>query len=460
MTSSKETPPSADTIRAMDDRHHLHPFTVFRELSDKGARVIERAEGCYIYDTDGKRILDGMAGLWCVNVGYGRERLARAAYEQMQKLPYYNTFFQTTTAPAAELAGKLAEILPDGMDRIIFNNSGSETNDTIIKTVWYYWNLMGKPEKKHFISRTLGYHGVGLGSASLTGMKFMHTPFDLPLERFHHIGNPYWFASGEGRDPGEFGLIAARWLEAKIKEIGADRVAAFYAEPIQGAGGVIIPPETYWSEIQRICRKHDILLVADEVICGFGRTGNWWGCETYDIQPDIIAMAKGLSSGYLPISAAALGRRVGDVIWAGESEYAHGVTYSGHPAAAAVALENIRIIEEEGLYSAAAGPVGTYFREQIATLADHPLVGEVRTQGFLAAIELVEDKATRRPYPNDRKVGYTCRELSIDGGLVMRAVRDAMILSPPLIIERHHVDEIVEKARQALDGTVEKLKLP
>ncbi|MEZ5825060.1 MAG: aminotransferase class III-fold pyridoxal phosphate-dependent enzyme, partial [Geminicoccaceae bacterium] len=246
---------------------------------------------------------------------------------------------------------------------------------------------------------------------------------------------------------------------AKIEEIGADKVAAFYAEPIQGAGGVIIPPDTYWPEIQRICKKHDVLLVADEVICGFGRTGNWWGSETYGIQPDIIAMAKGLSSGYQPISATALGKRVGDVIWAGENEYAHGVTYAGHPVAAAVALENIRIIEEEGLHKAASGPVGEYFREQIMTLADHPLVGEVRTRGFLAAMELVQDKKARKPFPEDRKVGYTCRELSIDGGLVMRAVRDAMILSPPLVIERHHVDEIVEKARKALDGTVEKLKL-
>lgn len=450
---------SAQRIRELDDRHHLHPFTVFRELSRKGARVITRAEGCYIYDADGKKIFDGMSGLWCVNVGYGRERLAKAAYQQLHDLPYYNTFFQTTTPPVAELAARLAGILPSGMDRVIFNNSGSETNDTIIKTIWYYWNLMGKPEKKHFISRTLGYHGVGLGSASLTGMSFMHEPFDLPLDRFHHIGNPYWFAVGEGEDPAAFGRRAAKWLEDKIRAIGADKVAAFYAEPIQGAGGVIIPPDTYWPEIQRICRENDVLLVADEVICGFGRTGNWWGSETFDIQPDIVAMAKGLSSGYLPISAAALGKRVGDVVWAGEKEYAHGVTYSGHPVAAAVALENIRIIEEEDLHMAASGPVGCYFREQIATLADHPLVGEVRSQGYLAAIELVEDKATRKPFPSERKVGYTCRELSIDGGLVMRAVRDAMILAPPLIIERHHVDEIVEKARRAIDGTVTALGL-
>ena len=451
--------PETTRLRVLDDRHHLHPFTTFKELSAKGARVITRAEGCYVFDSEGNRILDGMAGLWCVNVGYGRERLARVAYEQMKALPYYNTFFQTTTPPVAELASELAAILPEGMDRIIFNNSGSEANDTVIKTIWYYWNLLGKPEKKQLIGRKLGYHGVGLGSGSLTGMKFMHEPFDLPIDRFHHIGNPYWYAEGGDLEPEAFGELAASWLEEKIEEIGADKVAAFVAEPIQGAGGVIIPPATYWPAVQRICRRHDVLLVADEVICGFGRTGRWWGSQTFEIDPDIMVMAKGLSSGYLPISAVALGRRVGEVIWNGENEYAHGVTYSGHPVAAAVALENIRIMQEEGLDRSADGPVGRYFREQLATLTDLPLVGEVRSLGYLAAIELVKDKASRERFPSSRKVGYTCRELSISKGMIMRAVGDTMVLSPPLTLERHHVDELVETARAAIAGTAETLGL-
>ena len=388
---------SADTRRwrELDSRHHFHPFTVFPELEAKGSRIITGADRCHIIDSEGNRIIDGMAGLWCVNVGYGRERLARVAYEQMKELPYYNAFFQTATVPSVELAAKLADILPEGFNRLFYASSGSEANDTIVKSVWYYWNLLGKPEKKHFISRTLGYHGVGLGSASLTGMRFMHEPFDLPLPRFHHIGNPYWFAEGGDLDPDAFGKVAAGWLEAKILELGPENVAAFVAEPIQGAGGVIIPPATYWPEVQRICREHDVLLVADEVICGFGRTGNWWGSDTLEIAPDIMPLAKGLSSGYQPIAAVA-------------------------------------------------------FHD----LADHPLVGEVRTCGLIASLELVQDKASRKTWPAERKVGLTCREHCFESGLVMRAIRDGMVLSPPLIISEAEIDEIVDKAARAFDLTL------
>lgn len=449
---------STALIREIDGRHHLHPFTNFPELNAKGSRIIKSASGCYVTTADGQELLDGMAGLWCVNVGYGQERLVRAAASQMSELPYYNTFFQSTTPAIAKLSAKLSEITPEGISRFHFLNSGSEANDTIIKTIWNYWNIKGKPEKKHFISRSLGYHGVGVGSASLTGMSFMHTPFDLPLARFHHIGNPYWFAVGGDMDLDEFGLLAARWLDAKIKELGPERVAAFVAEPIQGAGGVIIPPKTYWEEVQEICRRHDVLLVADEVICGFGRTGQWFGSDSFGIKPDLIAMAKGLSSGYLPISAVGFGQRVGDTLAAHDEEYAHGVTYSGHPVAAAVALENIAVIEENRLHLRGSGEIGQYFSEGLASLGDHPLVGEVRSFGLLAAIELVEDKATRRPFSQKCKAGVTCREHAIAEGLIMRAVRDAMILSPPLVIERPQIDQLVSKARLALDKTLADLK--
>jgi putrescine aminotransferase len=438
----------------LDAGHHLHPFTTHHELAGKGARIITRAEGCYVWDSEGHRIFDGMAGLWCTQVGHGRERLARTAYDQIRTLDYYNAFFQCGTPPAIELAAKLAGLLPPGMDRLHFVGSGSEANDTVIKTVWYYWNLMGRPEKKHFISRTLGYHGVGVGSASLTGMPFMHGIFDLPLPRFHHIGNPYPWVEGWGKDPAAFGLEAAGWLEQKILELGPENVGAFIGEPIQGAGGVIIPPETYWPEVQRVCRKHDVLLIADEVICGFGRTGSWWGHETMGFTPDIVTMAKGLSSGYVPIAAVAFGERVGEAVFAGEKEYAHGVTYAGHPVCAAVALENVRIMEEEGLGTRASGPIGDYFRERLMTLLDHPLVGEVRTKGLIACIELVADKASHALFQPTGKVGMICRDLCVKNGLVMRAIRDGMVLSPPLIVTEAQIDEILEKARLSLDETL------
>ena len=437
----------------LDARHHLHPFTVHHELAGRRARVISRAEGCYVWDSEGNQIFDGMAGLWCTQVGHGRERLARIAYDQIRTLDYYNAFFQCGTPPAIELAAKLAELLPPGMDRLHFVNSGSEANDTVVKSVWYYWNLLGKPNKKQFISRNLGYHGVGLGSASLTGMKFMHEQFDLPLPRFHHIGNPYPWGEGWGKDPDAFGREAAGWLEAKIRDLGAENVAAFVAEPIQGAGGVIIPPATYWPEIERICREHDVLLVADEVICGFGRTGNWWGHQTMGFTPDLVSMAKGLSSGYVPIAAVAFGERVGGAIFAGEKEYAHGVTYAGHPVCAAVALENIRVMEEEGLGTRAGGPIGAYFREALATLADLPLVGEVRTRGLIACVELVDDKAEHRLFQPEGKVGQICRDLCVKNGLVMRAIRDGMVLSPPLTVTEAQIDEIVAKARGSIEET-------
>jgi putrescine---pyruvate transaminase len=440
--------------QALDARHHLHPFTTHHELAAKGSRIITRAEGCYVWDSEGNQILDGMAGLWCTQVGHGRERLARVAAEQIRTLDYYNAFFQTGTPPTIELAARLAALLPEGMDRIHFVSSGSEANDTVVKSVWYYWNLMGRPEKKLLISRTLGYHGVGLGSASLTGMPFMHGMFDLPLPRFHHIGNPYPWVEGWGKHPDAFGREAAGWLEAKILELGPENVAAFVAEPIQGAGGVIIPPATYWPEVQRICREHDVLLVADEVICGFGRTGDWWGHQTMGFAPDIVSMAKGLSSGYVPIAAVAFGARVGEVIFGGEKEFAHGVTYAGHPVCAAVALANVEIIAEEGLATRAAGPIGAYFRDRLMSLADHPLVGEVRTLGLIACVELVDDKAGHVLFEPSAKVGLTCRDICVRNGLVMRAIRDGMVLSPPLIVTEGQIDEIADKARRSLDETL------
>jgi putrescine aminotransferase len=439
--------------RELDARHHLHPFTDQAALAQKGVRVITRAEGCWLWDSEGNRILDGMAGLWCVNAGDGRAELVEAASRQMATLPYYNTFFQCATAPAIELAERLAEIAPAGLSRVFFGNSGSEANDTVVKLVRYFWKLEGKPEKRTMIGRSYGYHGVTLAAASLSGLPNMHAQFDLPLPGFVHIPTPYWYALGGDLTPEQYGQQAARALEQKILELGPETVGAFIGEPVQGAGGVIIPPEGYWVEIQRICRQYDVLLIADEVICGFGRTGKWFGSDRFGIEPDIMTVAKGLSSGYLPIAAVLLGSRVGDVLASAGGEWAHGFTDSGPPGAAAVALENLRIIEAEGLHERAGGPLGAYFGEALAGLADHPLVGEARTCGLLGALELVEDKATRRYFPPARQVGLACREHCIANGLVMRAVRDVMILAPPLIITEAEIDQMVETARLALDLT-------
>ena len=446
--------------RALDVRHHLSPFADYKSLKqdEGGSRIITQAEGIYLTDSEGHRLLDGMAGLWCVNVGYGRAELAEAAYRQMLELPYYNTFFKTATPPAVELSEKLAEIAPEGLNRAFFGSSGSESNDSVVRLVRRYWNLRGQPEKSHIVSRTYAYHGSTMASASLGGMVGMQEGFGLPLPGFHHVMPPYWFDFAEaGETPADFGRRAAKAVEDKILEIGPDKVGAFIGEPIQGAGGVIIPPETYWPEIQRICSQYDVLLVADEVICGFGRTGRWFASEAFGIAPDLMTLAKGITSGYVPLSAVLVSDKVGEVLESGEGEFAHGYTYSGHPVACAVALANIALIERDGLVEKVRDETGPYLAECLQSLSDHPLVGQVRSFGLLGAIELVEDKASRKHFEPLGRVGTLCRDHCFQNGLVMRAVRDGMVLSPPLIIETAEIDALVETARRCLDLTAKDL---
>jgi len=457
--TTEPEPASTASWRQLDSRHHIHPFTDHAALAERGVRVITRAEGVYLWDSDGNRLLDGMAGLWAVNLGYGRKELAQAGYRQLLELPYYNTFFQTTHPPAVALAEALSRVTPPGLSHAFFANSGSEANDTIVKMVRYFWNLRGRPEKKTIISRRHAYHGVTLASASLSGISTMHSQADLPLPLFEHVDSPYWYDHGGDMSPAEFGLRAARSLERKIEALGAGRVAAFIGEPIQGAGGVIVPPESYWPEIQRICRDHDILLIADEVICGFGRTGAWFGCDSFGIAPDFMTLAKGLSSGYLPISAVMVGERVAQTLIGAHEEFSHGFTYSGHPVAAAVALENIRILEDERVVESVAESTAPYFQARLSEFAEHPLVGEVRGAGLIAAMELVEDKGRRKHFDPKREVGARCRDHSVAGGLIMRAVRDIMVLAPPLVISRGEIDELMERARRALDLTARDLGL-
>ena len=451
---------STEDLRRVDAAHHLHPFTDFAQLNASGSRVITRADGVWLWDSEGNRILDGMAGLWCMQVGYGRKEIAEAAYRQMLELPYYNTFFKTTHEPALRLAERLARLTPEGLNRVFFTNSGSEANDTVYRMARYYWQRRGQPEKQVIIGRRYGYHGSTVASAAMGGMQAMHRQAGT-LPGTHHIAPPYWFGEGmsRGMSPAEFGIDCARKLENAIDAIGENKVAAFIAEPIQGAGGVIIPPDTYWPEVKRILAERDILFVADEVICGFGRTGKWFGSDFYGLSPDLMPMAKGLSSGYLPIGAVMVSDRVAEHLIGEGGEFFHGFTYSGHPAACAAALANLDIIEQENIVDRVETEIGPYMQQQWLAFADHPLVGEARMVGLIGALELIPEK--RIPelrFPNEGEVGTMCRDISFQNGLVMRAVRDAMIIAPPLVISRDEVDELIARARKTLDATHARLK--
>jgi putrescine aminotransferase len=448
--------------RALDAAHHIHPFTQTEALAREGVRVITRARGVYLWDSDGIKLIDGMSGLWCVQLGYGNKELARAGCEALNTLPYYNHFFKTTNPWTVELAAKLASLLPQGHSRILFANSGSEATDTALKLIRYYWNLKGRPEKKIHLSRTLSYHGVTMAAASLSGLTPMHPQWDLPFPGFAKVPAPYWYgakAAGYGDiGPDEFGILMAREMEKTIREIGPERVASFSAEPVQGAGGLIVPPSTYWPEVSRICRQYDILLHADEVITGFGRTGEWFGSDTYDLKPDIITMAKGLSSGYQPISAISLGSRMGETIASAKEELVHGYTYSGHPVASAVALKNLEILERNGIITRVKESIGPYFQRRVHEIfIGHPLIGEVRGIGMLAAMELVADKTERRSFPREKNVGTICRDYCFANGLVMRAIRDTMVLAPALIITEAEVEKLLAKAKRCIDLTAKAL---
>jgi putrescine aminotransferase len=444
--------PTAE-LQALDAAHHMHPFTAGSELAEMGARVITRAKGVTLTDSDGRELLDAMAGLWCVNIGYGRDELAEVAYRQMKELPYYNTFFNTTHVPAIALSQKLAELAPDGFNHVFYAGSGSEANDTNIRLVRHYWASKGQPERKIIISRKNAYHGSSVGSASLGGMTYMHEQGDLPIANIHHIDQPNWWAEGGDMTPEDFGLERAKQLETAILHHGADKVAAFIAEPVQGAGGVIIPPDTYWPEIQRICDEHGILLIADEVICGFGRTGQWFGSTTYNIKPHIMTIAKGLSSGYAPIGGSLVCDEVAHVVnHAGD--FNHGYTYSAHPVSAAVALENLRILEEEGIVDRVREETAPYLQEKWEALADHPLIGQATIKGMMGALAMTPHKESRAAFDLPKgTIGYYCRTRCFENGLVMRHVGDRMIISPPLVIQKDEIDTLIDRAVQSLDET-------
>jgi putrescine aminotransferase len=464
MTTTQANPTISDTAgrrttqdwQAADSAHFLHPFTDFQSLARKGSRIITRADNIYLWDSDGHKLLDAMSGLWCVNVGYGQQALVDAATRQMKELPFYNAFFQTSTPPAIELAELLSEVTPPQFKHVFFSGSGSEGNDTVVRMVRRYWDILGQPGRDVIISRHNAYHGSTMAGASLGGMGGMHAQGGLPIPGISHIQQPYWWDHGRplGLTREQFGVTAARWLEERILAIGPDKVAAFIGEPVQGAGGVIIPPSTYWPEIQRICDKYGVLLVTDEVICGFGRTGRWWGCETMGVRPDLMTFAKGVTSGYVPLGGVMVGDRVARVLVDQGGEFNHGYTYSGHPVACAVAVANIRLIRELKLVEHVHSNVGPYLAEQFSRLADHPLVGDAETCGLMGAILLVKDKTLGTAFPEEVEIGMVCRGHCFGNGLIMRAVGNRMIIAPPLVITRAQIDEMMALIHRCLDLTL------
>ena len=443
-----------DEWRRLDCDHYLHPFTDHAALRKQAARVVAKAEGVYVWDTDGRKILDGLSGLGCVNIGYGRSELAEAAVAQMRALSYCQSFFKTTHPAAITLAETLARLAPAGLNHVFFQTSGSEANETAVRAVRRYWSLSGRAERRKIIAREKAYHGSTAMAASLSGLPAMHAAGgDLPLPNVIHIKAPYPYRNGRGLPADEFGVVAAGWLEEAILREGPDSVAAFVAEPVQSAGGAIVPPQTYWGEIQRICRKYDVLLVADEVVCGFGRTGSWFGSETYSIRPDVMLLGKGITSGYLPLSATLLCDRIASTLIELGGEWAHGFTYSGHPVCCAVANENIRILRDESLVERAAKEIAPLFNRHIESFADHPLVGDARSVGLIGGIELVSDRATREPFPDEAQAGERCSAEALGRGLALRANGDTMTLMPPLTITPEQLAFVFDVVRESLDAT-------
>lgn len=445
-------------LQALDAIHHLHPFTDHGALRSEGARVIVKGEGVWLTDSDGNRIMDGMAGLWNVQIGHGRQEIAEAVAAQMRELSYYNTFFKTTHPPVIELSQKIAELAPEPYNQVFYVSSGSEANDTVLRLVRHLSDIKGKPEKKTIITRWNAYHGSTVAGASLGGMKAMHEQGDLPIPGIHHIPQPYWFDEGGDMSPDDFGVHAARALEEAIEQIGEDKIAAFMAEPIQGAGGVVIPPDTYWPEVKRILAERDILLVADEVISGFGRLGEWFGSTVYDIEPDLISVAKGMTSGYLPMGGVLVHDRIAHTLEHEGAEFYHGTTYAGHPACAAAALANLAIMQDEGVVRHVRETAAPHLANLFDTLGEHQLIGEGRTKGLLGALELVPDKPSRERFANKGDVGTICRDISFKHGLVMRAVGDTMIVSPPLVITTDELDWMGSTIANVLDETGATLK--
>jgi len=451
----------ANSAAARDIAYHVHGYTNLKKHEDVGPHIIESGSGVRVTDDNGKSYIEGLAGLWCTSLGFSEERLIDAAVREFRRLPYYHGFAGRTPDVTIELAERLVKMAPVPMSKALFANSGSEATDLAVKLIWYYHNAIGKPQKKKIISRIKGYHGVTVCSASLTGLPHLHNEFDLPIDRIMHTSCPHHYRFGmEGESEEDFASRCASELEELIEQEGADTIAAFFAEPVMGAGGVLIPPATYFEKIDPILKKHDILLVADEVICGFARTGNMWGTTTFDMKPDMITMAKQLSSAYLPISALLINENIYQAM-VGQSEklglFGHGGTYAGHPVSVAVALETLNIYEEREIVSHVRA-MSPHLLNGLHALADHPLVGEVRGVGLIAGVELVKDKTTKEPFDPELAVAAHCQAQTLENGLIIRAVGDTIAFCPPLIINEAEISEMITSFTTGLDNTLTWIK--
>ena len=439
----------------------LHPYTDPGQHAATGPVVMSRGDGIYVIDDQGRRYLEGMSGLWCASLGFSEQRLIDAATQQMQKLPYYQLFNGRSTEPAIELADRLLALAaPLGMDKALFANSGSEANDQAVKLIWYYFNALGQPNKKKIIGRVRGYHGVTVMAGSLTGLPANHADFDLPVDRVLRTDSPSHYHCGlPGESESAFVDRLVGNLEALIAREGADTIAAFIAEPVQGAGGVIVPPLDYFPRIQAVLQRHGILLVDDEVICGFGRTGQMFGAQTFGIRPDIMTVAKALSSAYQPISATLMSRKIFEGVAAGSRKngmFAHGVTYAGHPVCAAVANETLKLYAERDIVGQVQR-LAPQFQRRLQALADHPLIGQARGVGLIGALELVQDKASRQPFDVASAIGPRIQAAALERGLIVRALRDAVAVCPPLIITPVQIDELFDKLTAALDAVAQEV---
>ena len=445
-----------DSLARADITNELHPYADARLHERIGPVVIDRGEGIYVYDTTGKEYIEGMAGLWSVAVGFNEPRLVQAAAAQMAKLPYYHMFGHKSHEPVIRLAEKLVAMTPPQLTRVFFTNSGSEAVDTTVKMVWYANNALGRPKKKKFLARQKAYHGITVASGSLTGLPGNHRDFDLPAIPVRHLTCPHFYRFGAaGETEAQFTARLLAEAESVILAEGPETVAAFIGEPLMGAGGVMPPPQGYWQGIEALCRKYDILLVADEVINGFGRLGSSFGAVHYGFKPDLMVVSKQITSSYAPLAAVLFTEAVYGAIADNSAKigtFGHGFTTSGHPLAMAVALENLKIIEERDLMGQAAR-VGAFMQKELRKLASHPLVGEVRGEGLIAGLELVEDKSSKRSFDPQLKVGLKAFTLAQRNGLVVRAIGDTIALCPPLIITEAQVQEVIARLKTTLDQT-------
>jgi 4-aminobutyrate--pyruvate transaminase len=445
-----------NSASSRDIAYTLHPYTHLKKHESEGPLVITEGRGIHVYDENGKEYIEGLAGLWCAALGFDQERLVEAATRQLKKLPFYHLFNHKTHDVGVALAERLIALMPVKMSKVFFNNSGSEANDTAVKLVWYYNNALGRPRKKKIIGRMKGYHGVTVATASITGLPNNHRDFDLPIANIRHADCPHHYRFAKpGESEEEFATRLAESLEAQILREDPDTVAAFIAEPVMGAGGVIVPPRTYFEKIQKVLRQYDVLLIADEVICGFGRTGNMFGSETFGLTPDIITMAKALSAAYLPISATVISEAIYRALVAQSEKigtFAHGFTYSGHPVCCAVALETLKIYEERDILGHVRA-VAPHLQQGLRRFAGHPLVGEVRGIGLIAAIELVRDKATKAPFDPKEGVGALFAARAQEHGLIVRALQDSIALCPPLVITGAEIGEMLRRFGRALEDT-------